>query len=152
MWVIGKGIEWQGRNSARPWQTSLLARVTPEADAGRRIPLLRWLSVSMLAWLPPHKLILHSILGIVTPIPVPRRRYRPRPRASYSRTGIACTPTQASAAAPQMKGLGTAPRSPPELASIGCLVVPVLNKLLQLPASASHGYDLFASGAARTVL
>ena len=35
MWVIGKGIEWQGRNSARPWQTSLLAATAPPAFGAR---------------------------------------------------------------------------------------------------------------------
>ena len=35
MWVIGKGIEWQGRNSARPWQTSLLSGTAPPAFGAR---------------------------------------------------------------------------------------------------------------------
>ena len=35
MWVIGKGIEWQGRISARPWQTSLLAATAPPAFGAR---------------------------------------------------------------------------------------------------------------------
>ena len=35
MWVIGKGIEWQGRISARPWQTALLAATAPPAFGAR---------------------------------------------------------------------------------------------------------------------
>ena len=50
MWVIGKGIEWQGRNSARPWQTS-------HRNAFHTIPHrnhLRPQVISRYRWRPRH--------------------------------------------------------------------------------------------------